>query len=62
MTRRTLVLGLALLLLVPAARADNAKGRPKLYVTNSAGDDVTVVDPATNKVIGRIEVFWRHRL
>jgi YVTN family beta-propeller protein len=57
-TRRILVLGLALLLLVPAARADDAKakGRPKLYVTNSAGDDVTVVDPATNKVIGRIEV------
>jgi YVTN family beta-propeller protein len=56
--RRTLVLGFALLLLVPATRAAApvGKGHPKLYVTNSAGDDVTVVDPATNKVIGRIEV------
>ncbi len=32
------------------------KTRQKLYITNSAGDDVTVVDVATNKVIGRIEV------
>jgi YVTN family beta-propeller protein len=28
----------------------------KLYVINTAGDDVTVVDVATNKVVGRIEV------
>jgi len=28
----------------------------KLYVINTAGDDVTVVDVATNKVLGRIEV------
>jgi YVTN family beta-propeller protein len=33
-----------------------AKVRQKLYVTNSAGDDVTVIDVATHKVIGRIEV------
>jgi YVTN family beta-propeller protein len=30
--------------------------RQKLYITNSSGDDVTVVDVATNKVITRIEV------
>jgi YVTN family beta-propeller protein len=30
--------------------------RQKLYVTNSAGDDVTVIDVATNKPIGRIVV------
>jgi YVTN family beta-propeller protein len=33
-----------------------AKVRQKLYVTNSAGDDVTVIDVASNKPIGRIEV------
>jgi YVTN family beta-propeller protein len=32
------------------------KVRQKLYVTNSAGDDVTVIDVATNKAVGRIEV------
>lgn len=32
------------------------KVRQKLYVTNSAGDDVTIVDVATHKPIGRIEV------
>lgn len=39
-------------------RADEPgkKFRQKLYVTNSAGDDVTVVDVATHKVIGRIVV------
>jgi YVTN family beta-propeller protein len=47
-----------LLTLASAVRADEpkAKARQKLYVTNSAGDDVTVVDTATNKVITRIEV------
>jgi YVTN family beta-propeller protein len=33
-----------------------ATARQKLYVTNSAGDDVTVIDVASNKPIGRIEV------
>jgi YVTN family beta-propeller protein len=32
------------------------KVRQKLYVTNSTGNDVTVIDTATNKAIGRIEV------
>ncbi len=32
------------------------KVRHKLYITNSAGNDVTIVDVATNKVLGRIEV------
>jgi YVTN family beta-propeller protein len=46
-----------LLLVVTLLGADTpAKVRQKLYVTNSAGDDVTIVDPATNKPIGRIEV------
>jgi YVTN family beta-propeller protein len=38
------------------AAEPSAKVRQKLYVTNSAGDDVTVIDVATNKPIGRIEV------
>jgi YVTN family beta-propeller protein len=51
-----MVLGLALVpAWVPEAEAAG-KVRQKLYVTNSAGNDVTVVDAATNKVIGRIEV------
>ncbi len=33
-----------------------AKVRQKLYVTNSAGDDVTIIDVATHEPIGRIEV------
>ncbi len=44
----------ALVLLASAVSA--AEPRQKLYVTNSAGNDVTVIDPATNKVLGRIEV------
>ena len=37
-------------------RPPTGKVRQKLYVTNSAGDDVTIIDVATNKPIGRIEV------
>src|SRR5262245_30586977 len=32
------------------------KARQKLYVTNSAGNDVTIIDVATHKPIGRLEV------
>src|SRR5213592_2564637 len=39
-----------------AVAADPAAVRQKLYVTNSTGDDVTIVDVATNKTLGRIEV------
>src|SRR4051812_36119730 len=58
MPRRLPLVGLVALALATAApAADGAgKARPKLYVTNSAGDDVTVVDVATNKPVGRIEV------
>jgi YVTN family beta-propeller protein len=38
-----------------AAQPSNEPVR-KLYVINTAGNDVTVVDVATNKVLGRIEV------
>lgn len=47
---------LALLCVWPADAAAPAKVRQKLYITNSAGDDVTVIDVATNKPMGRIEV------
>lgn len=42
-------------------RADEPakKSQQKLYITNSAGDDVTVVDVATHKPIGRIVVGAR---
>lgn len=35
--------------------ADHGKGG-RVYVTNSKGDDVTIIDPATMKVIGSIKV------
>jgi YVTN family beta-propeller protein len=47
------VVGLAPLA-VPAAEPA-AKVKQKLYVTNSAGNDVTIIDVATNKPLGRIE-------
>ncbi len=53
-------IGLLLVCLVvgTGVRADEPAGkvRQKLYITNSAGDDVTVVDVATHKRIGRIVV------
>jgi len=39
-----------------AAAERPVKVRQKLYVTNSAGNDVTIIDVATHKAIGRIEV------
>ena len=56
--RRRLVLLLALLGFVPDAAADGpaSRARQKLYVTNSAGDDVTVIDAVTLKPLGRVEV------
>lgn len=55
---RTTLAAILLLTSPVALRAAEpaAKVRQKLYVTNSAGDDVTIVDVATNKAIGRIEV------
>ncbi len=57
MLRRILAAAVFLFLPVIAHADDSAtKVQQKLYVTNSAGDDVTVIDVATNKVLGRIEV------
>ena len=38
-----------------AAAQPLAKPRPILYVTNSGGDDITLVDVATHKAIGSIQ-------
>lgn len=49
--------GLCLCLATAAVAAEPAaKISQKLYVTNSAGNDITVIDVATNQPIGRIEV------
>jgi YVTN family beta-propeller protein len=54
---RSVCLLLAWFSLATAATAEpTANIRQKLYVTNSAGNDVTVIDVATNKPVGRIEV------
>ena len=53
MRQRLPLLLLALLGFVPAVTAADARARQKLYVTNSTGDDVTVIDTATNKARGR---------
>jgi len=38
------------------ANTIGANGTPRVYVTNSKGDDVTIIDPATLKAIGSIKV------
>ncbi len=57
MIRCSYALLLALVYVCPAA-ADTpaAKVQHKLYVTNSAGDDVTIIDVANNKTIDTIKV------
>jgi YVTN family beta-propeller protein len=52
--RRQIFVCLVFTLLCPWAHAEGP--RQKLYITNSSGNDITVADVATNKVIGRIEV------
>ncbi len=62
MCRHLISAGLMLLILgTPGLWAQpgggiTAKTKQKLYVTNSSGNDITVVDVLTNKVLGRIEV------
>jgi YVTN family beta-propeller protein len=54
--RLPLVLLVLLAVTWPAAAQPTKTVRQKLYITNSQGNDVTVVDVATNKPIGKIEV------
>ncbi len=57
MSKRWLSIMLVLVCVPASVTAGDAiKVRQKLYVTNSAGNDVTIVDVASNKVIGKIEV------
>ena len=56
MNKRWLSLVVLVCLPVTIRAGESTKVRQKLYVTNSAGNDVTVVDVATNKPIGKIEV------
>jgi len=50
-------LAIAFLLIVTAGMSDAAgQGISKLYVSNSEGDDITVIDLATYAVIGNIRV------
>jgi YVTN family beta-propeller protein len=51
-----LLVGLACLAPTVTAAEPAGKVHQKLYVTNSAGDDVTVIDVADHKPIGRIVV------
>ena len=55
MSRHVPVLALAVLCF-PAFALAAEPARQKLYVTNSGGDDLTVIDLATNKAIGNIQV------
>jgi YVTN family beta-propeller protein len=54
--RWSVFLFLALAGFPAGAPAADAPAQKKLYVTNSAGDDVTIVDPVSGKTLGRIEV------
>src|SRR6266849_208359 len=54
---RKLTLGLALMVFAGAGLASApARAGMKLYVTNSEGDNITVIDLATLKVVGEIKV------
>ena len=54
MTKLIPFLAIAILAL-PGARS-SANGGAKVYVTNSEGDDLTVIDAGTFKVLGSIKV------
>ena len=57
MRKKTPPLAIAFLLIVAASTSYTArKGITKLYVSNSEGDDITVIDLATYTVIGDIRV------
>lgn len=57
MTRHLCVFLFGLLCVGPvAAEAPAGKVRHKLYVTNSAGDNVTIIDTAGNKLITTLKV------
>jgi YVTN family beta-propeller protein len=56
MSRRLSLFAFAVFCLPAWAATPTAPARQKLYVTNSAGDDLTVIDLATNKPVDSIKV------
>ena len=54
--RRAIVVGVLFTVVLAATFSAASAERQKLYILSSAGNDVTVVDVATNKIIGSIEV------
>ena len=54
--RRGILSFVLLVVVLGAAPGAATNERQKLYILSSAGNDVTVVDVATNKIIGSIEV------
>ena len=55
MTRRSLQKISLMLALSVAPLAAHAAGLVRIYITNSAGDAIDVIDPATNKVVQEIK-------
>jgi YVTN family beta-propeller protein len=53
---RFILVGVCLALVQPATVSQASEPHGKLYVANSAGNDIHVVDTATNNVIKRVEV------
>jgi YVTN family beta-propeller protein len=49
------LLPLGVLLLITPLNGADSKGKVRIVQTNSAGDSVTLIDPATNKVVGEIK-------
>ena len=57
MHHKTLPFAIAFLLIAAAGSSfASGSGVTKLYVSNSLGDDITVIDLATDKVVGAIRV------
>ena len=54
--KRAIVVSVLLVVALVATLSAATGERQKLYILSSAGNDVTVVDVATNKIIGSIEV------
>ena len=50
------IIGLLLVAVAPGVAAANPAPSSKLYVANSAGNDIHIIDTVTNRVIHRVEV------
>src|SRR6476646_7404719 len=52
---RCLAIAVAIAFCAPAPRAADKDRKVRIIQTNSAGDNVHIIDPATNRVVGVIE-------